>query len=61
MGSEIQFHKTYYHRKRISAFLINENYLADGQEVAWLLVAVVEPIHKQFLRVYIKTCENDSS
>jgi len=29
MGSEIQFHKTYYHRKRISAFLINENYLAD--------------------------------
>jgi len=37
-----------YHRKRVSAFLIDETMLQIGTEEAWLWVAV-EPIHKQIL------------
>jgi len=35
--------------------------LQNDQQITWLLVAVMEPIDKQFLEVYIKTWENDSS
>ena len=46
-----------YHRKRVSAFLIDETMLQIGTEEAWLWVAV-EPIHKQILGVYISRHRN---
>ena len=46
-----------YHRKRVSAFLIDETMLQIGNEEAWLWVAV-EPIHKQILGVYISRHRN---
>jgi putative transposase len=46
-----------YHRKRVSAFLIDETMLHIGTEEAWLWVAV-EPIHKQILGVYISRHRN---
>jgi len=47
-----------YHRKRVSAFLIDETMLQIGNEEAWLWVAV-EPIHKQILGVYISRHRNN--
>jgi len=46
-----------YHRKRVSAFLIDETMLQIGNEEAWLWVAV-EPIHKQILGVYLSRHRN---
>src|SRR5689334_10065951 len=46
-----------YHRKRVSAFLIDETMLQIGTDEAWLWVAV-EPIHKQILGVYISRHRN---
>jgi len=42
----------------VSAFLIDETMLQIGPEAAWLWVAVVEPIHKQILGVYISRHRN---
>jgi putative transposase len=49
--------KHLYHRKRVSAFLIDETMLQIGTEEAWLWVAI-EPIHKQILGVYISRHRN---
>ncbi len=39
--------------KRISTFLIDETMLQIGTDQAWLWIAVVEPVHRQILGVYV--------
>jgi len=39
--------------KRISTFLIDETMLQSGIDQAWLWIAVVEPVHRQILGVYV--------
>jgi transposase-like protein len=59
-GNGLRFSpKRLYHCKRVSAFLIDETMLQIGSSnEAWLWVAVVEPIHKQILGVYISRHRN---
>jgi transposase-like protein len=52
MGSEIQPRRLYC-CKRISTFLIDETMLQIGTDQAWLWIAVVEPVHRQILGVYV--------
>jgi putative transposase len=50
-----------YHRKRVSAFLIDETMLQIGTEEAWLWVAVeLIQYTNKFLDLHLKTQEYDS-
>jgi putative transposase len=45
--------KFYLKRTRITAFVIDGTMVQIGSDYAWLWVAIVEPIHKQVLGVYV--------
>jgi transposase-like protein len=51
--------KQVYPCKRIAAFLIDETQMQiGGTEEAWLWVAIIEPIHRAILGVYISRHRN---
>lgn len=51
--------KFYLKRTRVTVFIIDENMLQIGSDYSWLWVAVVEPIHKQVLGVYVSRHRNN--
>ncbi|MEM3637560.1 MAG: hypothetical protein QXX17_05725 [Conexivisphaerales archaeon] len=41
-----------FHRRRVTAFLVDETYIRIGEYEAWVWVAI-EPIHRYILGMYI--------
>ena len=52
MGSEIQS-QTAILCRRVAAFLVDETMMQIRSDQGWLWVAVVEPVHRQILGVYV--------
>ena len=52
--------KFYLKRSRATAFIIDETMLQIGSDYAWLWVAIIEPVHKQILGVYVSSHRNMS-
>ena len=50
--------KFYLKRSRVTAFVIDETMLQIGSDYAWLWVAIIEPVHKQVLGVYVSRHRN---
>jgi len=46
-----------FHRRRVTAFLIDETYIRIGKYEAWVWIAI-EPVHRYILLVYMSYHKN---